>query len=220
MKSILIVEDDEKLREELKTFLNNSGYNVYILKNFNNTIDDIIKINADLILLDINIPVLNGEIVCKNLRKKIETPIIIVTSRNNEIDELISINYGADDFITKPYNTQVLLARIDRLLKRSIQITNIVEYNDFALDSSKNVIIKDNKHYDLSKNEFKILYYLINNKGKIVSRDKLMDYLWCTNEFIDDNTLTVNINRLRKRLNDLGFKEIIKTKRGQGYIIL
>ncbi len=220
MNSILIVEDDEKLRNELKTFLEHSEYTVNALDKFDNTVNDIINECPSLILLDINIPYLNGEIVCKELRKKIDTPIIIITSRNSEMDELISINYGADDFITKPFNTQILLARIDRLLKRTNKITNTIEYNGIVLDISKNIIIKDNVAYDLSKNEFKILYYLITNKGKIVSRDELMDYLWDTNEFIDDNTLTVNINRLRTKLEELGYMDIIKTKRGQGYIIL
>jgi DNA-binding response OmpR family regulator len=220
MDKILLVEDEEKLRSELKIFLENSGFKVLELKSFDNTIDDIINFNSDLILLDINIPNLNGEIVCKEVRKRINTPIIIVTSRNSEIDELISINYGADDFITKPYNTQILLARIERLLKRSNNLQNNIKYKELSLDLSKSIIMKGDLIIDLSKNEFKILYFLITNKNKIVARDELMNYLWNTNEFIDDNTLTVNINRLRKKLENLGYKNIITTKRGQGYILL
>ena len=218
MYKILIVEDDEKLKKELKIFLNNNGYSVELLDSFNNTIGDIINIGSDLILLDINIPNLNGTFVCKELRKIVQTPIIIVTSRNTEIDELMSFNYGADDFITKPYNTQILLARIERLLKKNN--TEILNYEDLVLDISKSVIIKNNKTIDLSKNEFKIFYYLLKNRGNIISRDELMDFLWNDNEFIDDNTLTVNINRLRSKLENIGYVDIIKTKRGLGYIIL
>lgn len=219
MSKILIVEDDLKLMKELETFLKNSGYDVETLKIFDNTIEDIIKSDSDLILLDINIPNLNGQIVCKELRKKIKTPIIIVTSKNTELDELISFNYGADDFVTKPYNTQILLARIERLLNRNNYDKNI-KYKDLVLDVSKSCIIKENIIVDLSKNEFKIFCYFLNNKDKIVSRDELMDYLWNDDAFVDDNTLTVNINRLRNKLKIFGYEDIIKTKKGQGYILL
>ena len=219
MSKILIVEDDINLRNELAIFFENSGYEVFKLSSFSDTVKSILDYNCDLILLDINLPNLNGEIVCKELRKKINTHIIIVTSRNTELDELISINYGADDFITKPYNTQILLARVDRLLKRTNNI-DAITYEDLSVDISKSIIIKDNIKIDISKNELKILVYLLKNKSKIVSRDELMNYLWDTNEFIDDNTLTVNINRLRNKLSDMGYNDVIITKRGQGYIIL
>ena len=217
--NILIVEDEEKLRKELKLFLENNGYKVSLIENFNNTLDQIKKIETDLILLDINLPGTSGEYLLKELRKEISTPIIMVTSKNTEIDELISINNGADDFITKPYNSQILLARIERLLKRTNNIENL-KYKDLILDISKSCIIKDTEIIDLSKNEFKIFYYLLKNKSKIITRDELMDYLWENNEFIDDNTLTVNINRLRVKIQDIGYKDVIITKRGQGYIIL
>lgn len=219
MYKILIVEDEEKLRKELKSFLENNAYQILTIDNFNNTIEDIKKLNVDLILLDINLPNINGEVILKEIRKTINIPIIIVTSKNTELDELISINYGADDFITKPYNTQILLARIERLLSRFNNNMNI-KYEDITIDISKSMIIKDDKTLDLSKNEFKIFYYLVINRGKIISRDELMDYLWNNNEFIDDNTLTVNINRLRTKLDEFGYKNVIITKRGLGYIIL
>lgn len=220
MSKILIVEDEEKLRSELKIFLESNDYQVLTLDKFDSTIEFIENNPVDLILLDINLPNLNGEIICKEIRKKIDTPIIIVTSRNNELDELISINYGADDFITKPYNTQILLARIERIIKRSKNINSTIIYNDLILDVSKSVIIKKNLVIDLSKNEFKIFYYLLINRGKIVSRDDLMNYLWDNNAFLDDNTLTVNINRLRNKLLDIGYNDVIITKKKQGYIIL
>lgn len=219
MYSILIVEDDVKLRNELAIFFRNSGYDVKEIENFDDTVNSIIEAKCDLILLDINLPNLNGEIICKTVRKDINTPIIIVTSRNTELDELLSINYGADDFITKPYNTQILLARVERLLKRTNTTDEKISYKEMTIDISKSVIIKDNNEIDLSKNELKIFVYLLKNKNKIVSRDDLMNYLWNTSEFIDDNTLTVNINRLRNKLLSLGYEDLIVTKRGQGYII-
>lgn len=220
MKKILIVEDEEKLRKELKLFLENNGYEVLELHNFDNTVNDSLNSNADLILLDINLPGLNGEYVCKEIRKTSNIPIIIVTSKNTEIDEIISMNYGADDFITKPYNSRILLARIERLLQRESDSKNLLRYKNITLDVSKSIIVKDDTSIDLSKNEFKIFYHLLSNRGMIVSRDNLMDYLWDNNEFIDDNTLTVNINRLRSKLSDIGYDDVIITKRGLGYIIL
>lgn len=219
VKNILIVEDEVKLRLELKTFLNNNGYNVSIINNFDNTVRDILNSNADLVLLDINLPNLNGEYILKEIRKVSNINIIIITSRNTEIDELLSINYGADDFITKPFNKEILLARINRLLNKKIE-NNIIKYKNIKLDISKSIIIKDNTIIDLTKNELKIFHYLIKNIGKIISRDELMNYLWDNYEFVDDNTLTVNINRLRSKLNSIGLNDTIITKRGQGYIIL
>lgn len=218
MKRIVIVEDEIKLREELKTFLETNGYNVILITNFENVISDLLKLEVDLILLDINLPNINGEYICKEFRKESITPIIMVTSRNSEIDELLSINYGADDFITKPYNSEILLARINRILNRNGKIEEI-KYENITLNISKSVIECNNKIIDLSKNELKILYFLIKNKGRIVSRDEIMDYLWSNSEFVDDNTLTVNINRLRSKLESIGYKDIIETKRGQGYMI-
>lgn len=218
--SILIVEDEIKLREELKFFLENNGYQVKTIDNFDNTLNEIKNINCDLILMDINLPNINGEYLTKEIRKESNVPIIMVTSKNTEIDELISINYGADDFITKPYNPQILLARIERILRRLNNNDNKIVYNDLILDVSKSLIIKNEKIIDLSKNEFKIFYYLLTNSGKIISRDELINYLWDNNEFVDDNTLTVNINRLRNKLSDIDYNNLILTRRGQGYIIL
>ena len=220
MKKILIVEDEVKLRLELKTFINNNGYEVTTIDNFDNTIKSILNTECDLVILDINLPNVNGEYILKEIRKDSNIPIIIVTSRNTEIDELLSINYGADDFITKPYNKEILLARINRILNRNTLDELKIKYKDIILDISKSIIIKDNINIDLTKNELKIFYYLLKNIGKIISRDELMDYLWDNNEFVDDNTLTVNINRLRSKLEDIGLNDTIITKRGQGYIIL
>lgn len=217
---LLLVEDEIKLREELKIFLENNGYSVDIIDNFDDTLNLIKKNSCDLILMDINLPNINGEYLVKEFRKESNTPIIMVTSKNTEIDELMSINYGADDFITKPYNPQILLARIERLLKRTGNVENKITYKDLILDVSKSIIINNNEIIDLSKNEFRIFCILLINQGKIISRDELMNYLWDNNEFIDDNTLTVNINRLRTKLESIGYNDVIITRRGQGYIIL
>ena len=221
MPKILIVEDDEKLRNEVEIFFNNNGYQAESLKKFDNTIQDIININPDLILLDINLPGADGEYVCKEIRKQSNVPIIIVTSRDNEVDELLSINYGADHYITKPFNIQILLAKTNSLLKRSNMRSeqDKIDAGDFIINLSNSMIIKDGKEIDLTKNELKILKYLNEKRGKIVSREEIMDYLWESNSFIDDNTLTVNITRLRNKLEELNLKELLETKRGQGYIL-
>lgn len=219
MKKILIVDDEIKLRDELSNFLKNNGYDVLILNEFNNVVNDILNMSIDLILLDINLPNIDGEYICHELRKKISTPIIMVTSKNNEIDELISINYGADDYIIKPYNPKILLARVNRILNRDNLLT-IIKYKESELNITKSVISNNNKSIILSSNELKILVFLLNNIGKIMKRDEIMDYLWDNNEFVDDNTLTVNINRLRTKLEDIDLKNVIETRRGQGYIIL
>ena len=222
MQKILIVEDDKKLRKELETFLTKHGFIAKGLEKFDNTIQDILNENADLILLDINLPYTDGEFVCKEVRKTSDVPIIMVTSRDNEIDELMSLNYGADQYVTKPYNIQILLAKINGLLKRnkkSDKEMQEIDCDGFKLNIAERVIEKDEQKIELTKNEYTILYYLAKNRGKIVSRDEIMDYLWESEEFIDDNTLSVNVKRLRGKLEELGLVDRIETRRGQGYIL-
>ena len=221
MAEILIIEDEVKLLQELEVYLNNNGYLTKVIESFENTLEQMNQFDGDLILLDINLPNVNGQFLCKEYRKNSSKPIIIVTSRNNEMDELMCINYGADDFVTKPYNPLILLARIEAVLKRTNPKEELtINYQDICLDVSKSSIIKNNQVVDLSKNELKIFYYLLSHRGMIISREKLMSYLWDSDMFVDDNTLTVNINRLRKKLEDVGLKDVILTKRKQGYIIL
>lgn len=222
MEKILIVEDDKKLRKELEEFLNKHGYLAKGLEKFDNTIQDILDENADLVLLDINLPYTDGEFVCKEVRKTSNVPIIMVTSRDNEIDELMSLNYGADQYVTKPYNIQILLAKINGLLKRNKKTEKEIQKIDcdgFLLNIAERVIEKEEQKLELTKNEYTILYYLAKNRGKIVSRDEIMDYLWESEEFIDDNTLSVNVKRLRGKLEELGLVDRIETRRGQGYIL-
>ena len=222
MQKILIVEDDKKLRKELETFLTKHGFIAKGLEKFDNTIQDILNENADLILLDINLPYTDGEFVCKEVRKTSDVPIIMVTSRDNEIDELMSLNYGADQYVTKPYNIQILLAKINGLLKRnkkSDKEMQEIDCDGFKLNIAERVIKKDDRKIELTKNEYTILYYLCINRARIVSRDEIMDYLWESEEFIDDNTLSVNVKRLRGKLEELGLIDRIETRRGQGYIL-
>lgn len=223
MTKIIIIEDTETIRQELATFLNRYGYEVIAPTNFENIIAIIEKEEPNLILLDINLPVFDGFYICREVRKTSQVPIIVVTSRDSDMDELMSMNLGADDFITKPYNTQILLARINSVLKRVNQGNEgnqeILVYNDLKLNLSNGTINCGDNALEITKNELKVLYYLIKNKGNIVSREDLMDYLWKSNLFVDDNTLSVNVTRLRKKLEEIGIKDVIETRRGLGYIM-
>ncbi|WP_252234530.1 response regulator transcription factor [Clostridium sp. ZS1] len=222
MYKIMIVEDDVTIRDELKNLLNRYGYEVGITDDFSNVVNHIEQNNYDLILLDVNLPVFDGYHICREIRKNLDIPIIIVTSRDSEIDELMSMNLGADDFITKPYNTQILLARISSILKRIYKkndLSEILKYKELTLDLSNGSISYNNKYCELTKNELRILAYLIKNQKSIVSRDILMETLWNSDIFVDDNTLSVNVTRLRKKLNDIGIKDAIETRRGLGYIM-
>ena len=176
----------------------------------------------ELILLDINLPNDDGFKICTEIRIFSKVPIIFVTSRNTNIDELMAITLGGDDFITKPYNTQIHLARINSLIKRAYpndSNLDVIEYNGLRLNILSSTIEHSGNSEELTKNEFKILYYLLINKEKIVSRVEIMEYLWDSSMFVNDNTLTVNITRIRNKIEEIGLKDFIKTKRGQGYII-
>ena len=203
-------------------FISRYGYDSYGVEDYKNVVNIILNDKPDLVLLDINLPYYDGYFICREIRKNNNIPIIIVTSRDSDMDEIMSINLGADDFITKPYNTQVLLARIGSLLRRTAvgNVQDILEHKGLKLNINKGEVSYKDRSIDLSKNEFKILSCLIKNKETIVSREDLMDYLWNSDLFIDDNTLSVNVTRLRKKLDDLGFKNGIETKRGLGYILL
>lgn len=221
-KKIFIVEDELKIREELSKFLERYGYKVYSSDDFENIVDNILKSNSDLILLDINLPYYDGYYICREIRKRSNVPIIVVTSRQSDMDELMSMNLGADDFVTKPYNTQILLARIGAIIKRAYSNveSDFIQYRGLKYNMSTSEIEFGEEKKELTKNESKILQVLLKNKGKIVSRDNIIKFLWQTNEFIDDNTLTVNVNRLRRKLEAIGAEDYLQTKRGQGYILI
>lgn len=219
MKTILIVEDEIELREQLWALLERNGYQVKALQNFENACDDIVKSGADLVLLDIVLPGIDGEMLLRSLRKESSVPVIMVTSRNTEMDEVLCMSFGADDFIAKPYNPSILLLHIEALFKRLGHTESRLVFGELAVDAARGTITVNDVETELSKNEAKILIYLLNHRGTVVSREELINYLWDNEEFVDDNTLTVNINRVRKKLEENGLREIIRTKRGQGYIV-
>lgn len=221
MPKIFIIEDDIKIRTELCLLLSRYGYQCEITDNFENIIGITLNSQPQLVLLDINLPYFDGYHICREIRKVSNVPIIVVTSRDSEIDELMSMNLGADDFISKPYNTSILLARISSVLRRAngIETTNSIVHKDVLLDISKSIVSFNKIEKDLTRNEMRILHLLMKNKGSIVSRDEIMNELWQSDEFVDDNTLTVNINRLRKKLEDIGVNDFLVTKRGQGYMV-
>ena len=222
MFSIMIVEDNEQLQNEIGNLLTRNGYRVMKTIEFDKIPMLVKEITPHLILLDINLPYDDGFKICTEIRSFSTVPIIFITSRDTNVDELMSITLGGDDFITKPYNAQILLARINSLLKRAYpneKAGDFIEYNGVKLNILSSKVEYEDKEIELTKNELKILHYLLINKGKIVSRVDIMEYLWDSALFVNDNTLTVNITRLRNKFEDIGISEFIKTKRGQGYIV-
>ncbi|WP_305118591.1 response regulator transcription factor [Thomasclavelia cocleata] len=219
MKKIMIVEDEDAICNELSELLENNNYKAIILKDFKNALNEILSSSPNLILLDINIPYINGEILLQDLRKSSNIPVIMVTSNNSETDEALSISYGADDYITKPYNPNILLLRIGAVLKRVNNESNILTYKDLSINIGKGIIKRDDMEIILTKNEMIIFSYLLNHQNKIVTRDELMTDLWNNEEFINDNALTVNISRLRAKLKNIGYEDAIDTRKGMGYIL-
>ena len=220
MFKIIIVEDDKEIREELKILLENSGHKVKLIEDFDNVADKIIKENAHLVLLDINLPNKSGYEICSKVRAVSKIPIIFVTSRNNSMDELKGIMLGGDDYIEKPYNVPILLARIQNILNRTYQNEqkeSKIEYKGVILDILKSTIKYQNKEIELTKTEVKTLYYLLQNKDIIVPRADIINYLWDNEVYADDNSLSVIITRIREKLKELGIENFIETKRGQGY---
>lgn len=220
-KKIFIVEDDPIIRRELSVFLSKNGYLCEAPDSFDSIMETICAADPDLVLLDINLPTLEGFYICRELRRLSDLPIIVVTSRDTELDELTALNCGADDFITKPYNTQILLAHISSVLKRASREAPATQMDcgSFTVNLSRSTFMYQDKEYELTKNELKILALLYERRGTIVGRDELMTQLWNSDLFIDDNTLTVNVNRLRSKMEEAGLGQIIETKRGRGYMV-
>lgn len=220
MYKIAIVEDDREIREELAILLKNAGYQINQINNFENVEQQILENEYDLILLDVNLPNINGYEICSKIRTKSKIPIIFVTSRNNSMDELNGIILGGDDYIEKPYNVPILLARIQNLLKRTYdreENESRLEYKGIELDILKSQICFQDKEIELTKTEIKTLYYLFKHSDKIVPRADIIDYLWDNEVYADDNSLSVIITRLREKLKEIGVENLIETKRGQGY---
>ncbi len=218
MSTIAVIEDSETIRDELIVFLQNNGFSAYALTDFKEAAQTVLRLQPDCVLLDLNLPGIDGNMICRDIKKQSEIAVIVVTSRSNDVDELIALNLGADDFIEKPYNLQILLARMRRLLDTENQQLTY-NYRSVHFDLGKGTISRDEVQEELTKNEMRILLCLFQNKGQIVTREQLMNYLWNESVYIDDNTLTVNINRLRKKLMGFGCEELIETKRGMGYLL-
>lgn len=221
MQKIMVIEDEPSIRDELVFLLENEGYTALPITDFN-TIGELFDAERpDLVLLDINLPRRDGFSLCADIRKVSKAPIIFVTSRDTAMDELRALALGGDDYVTKPYNIPLLLARIKAVMRRSGSLANpdTLEVNGLALDLTKGVIASNGKTLELTRNEIKILAHLMGNPGAIISRADLIDAMWDSELYIDDNTLSVNVTRLRTKLEALGHTEYIKTRRGMGYQI-
>lgn len=218
MEKILIIEDDKTIREELSILLTNNNYSVSSIEEFLDIEKSIKDINTDLILLDINLPNTDGYEVIKKLKKVTLKPVIFVTSRNTLEDEIKSLNSGGYDFITKPYNKELLLLKIRKCLDE-VNPKNHKELivNGVILDLHLSLIKYQDKEIELTRNEFLLMYYLFLNYPNILSKDMLIEYLWNDKFYLDENILIVNINRLRNKLRDIGLDDFIKTVRGVGY---
>ena len=219
MTKIKIIEDDLSIASELKEILDRSGYLVEVTEDFSTILDQIKQEQPNLILLDINLPKINGAVLLQQIRKESNVPVIMLTSKNSEVDEVLSMSYGADDYITKPYNPTILLLRIGAVLKRTERKVEKLLYRDLEVIPEKGILKQFEKEIILTKNEMIIFLCLLQKQGKIVTRDELMTDLWNNDEYINDNALTVNISRLRSKLKEIGFLEAIETRKGQGYIL-
>ena len=223
MFKVMIVEDDKKIREIILENLNKWGYKGVYIEVFDEVFNRFIEYQPHLILIDINLPAFDGYYWCNKIREVSKVPIIFISSRSSNMDIIMAVNMGGDDFIQKPFSLDVLMAKVNAILRRTYSYndtkSNVVEYKGVILSLNDNSLYYEEEKLELTKNEFRILYILMRSSGSVVSRDKIMRKLWEDESFVDDNTLTVNINRLRKKLSDIGLDEYIKTKRGQGYII-
>lgn len=221
MEKILIVEDEEKMREELSSALEKNGYSCEKIETFEGVPGQIEALAPDLVLLDLNLPVQDGFYICREVRKRTDVPIIVVTSSSSDMDELMSLNLGADDYITKPYNMHILLAHIATVLHRAYgrQQSVVLTHKGLKLDVLKGRISFGGKETDLTKNELGILELLMRNAGNIISRNDIICQLWEMEEYVEESTLNVNVNRLRKKLSELGLDDYLVTKRGMGYMV-
>ena len=221
---IFIIEDDQSLSNEIKLALSKWGYSVGQVNDFENITNEVLDSNPKLILMDINLPSYDGFYWCSQIRNFMKVPIIFISSRDNDMDIIMSINMGGDDYITKPFSPQVLVAKIQAILRRTYSYSNdlksdVIKFKDITLNIVEGKLYFKGEDIDLTKNELKIMNILMSNQEKIVSREEIIEELWDTDEFISENTLTVNVNRLRKKLNSIGLEDVIGTKKGQGYII-
>lgn len=223
MFKILIVEDDVKIREIILENIKKWQYDGLCVEDFNEVFNVFVQYNPHLVMLDINLPHFDGFYWCNKIRGVSKVPIIFISSRNTNMDIIMSVNMGGDDFVQKPFSLEVLMAKVNALLRRTYSYSNletsVIEHNGVVLDLKDGQLNYREDKVELTNNEFKIIYELMKSSGQVVSRDKIMRSLWEDESFVDDNTLTVNVNRLRKKLAEIGLREFIQTKKGQGYII-
>lgn len=222
MTKILVVEDDHQIQQELVLLLQRNGFEAQALTSFESVPQQSIAAHPDLVLLDLNLPGIDGQQICREVRQLSNVPIIVVTSRNTDLDELMVLSLGADDFIAKPYNTQILLMHITSVLRRAnsdVTTGTKLSHAGVTLDSSSCKVSANQKSVELTKNELRILSLLMQNAGTVVSRQRIQEELWQSDEFVDDNTLTVNISHLRNTLASIGVEDFVMTRRGLGYVI-
>lgn len=222
MYKILIVEDDRIIAEKIREHFQSWGYDAHCISDFKNVMTEFVKLDPQLVLMDISLPFFNGYHWCSEIRRVSKVPVLFLSSASDNMNVLMAINMGADDFIAKPFDMNILTAKMQAILRRTYDFgvqTNLLEHRGAVLNTGNTTLTYEGQNIELSKNEYKILLFLMENKGKTVSRDALMTRLWETDSFIDDNTLTVNVTRLRKKLEQAGLTEFIKTKKGMGYLV-
>lgn len=223
MYAILLVEDDRALCSQLSESLRKWNFSISASGNFENVLEDFIKFKPQLVIMDVNLPCFDGFYWCGKIREISNVPVIFLSSRDSNMDVVMAVNMGADDYITKPFSMSVLIAKIQAVLRRtynySSALSELLEHKGLTLNTSEGTLLYNGHKLELTRNEQKILVLLLNRKGNVVSRENIMQLLWDDDEFVNDNTLTVNINRLRSRLSEIGLDELIGTRKGQGYII-
>lgn len=224
MYTIMIVEDDRALCSQLAEGLRKWRFNVTVVEDFEHVTAEFNRHQPHLVIMDVNLPCFDGFYWTAQIRTISKVPVLFLSSRDTNMDIVMAVNAGADDYVTKPFAISVLTAKIQALLRRSYDYSagtpDLLSHNDLTLNTGDGTVLYNGQRIELTKNEHKILALLLSNKGKIVSRGKLMQLLWDNDEFVNDNTLTVNINRLRAKLADIGLDDFITTKKGQGYIIV
>lgn len=222
MYKVLIVEDDLIIAKAVKNHIKSWGLEAECVADFEDVLAAFVSYSPQLVLLDISLPFFNGYHWCSEIRRHSKVPIIFISSASDNMNIVMAMNMGGDDFIAKPFDLNVLTAKVQALLRRTYDFagqTNLIEHNGAILNTSDSTLNYEGSKIELSKNENRILQVLLENKGKAVSRDTLMTRLWETDSYIDDNTLTVNITRLRKKLHEAGLSDFIMTKKGIGYMV-
>ncbi len=222
MYKLLIIEDDTGIADAIKIQAEMWNLEVSIVENFRNVLQEFVQFQPHIVLLDIGLPFFDGYHWCGEIRKISNVPIIFISSASDNMNIVMAVNMGADDFIAKPFDQSVLMAKVQAILRRTYDFSSnvpVLEHRGAFLNTGDNALTYNNKKIELTKNEYRIMLCLMENKGKVVSREKFMEKLWETDSFVDENTLTVNINRLRKKLDAAGLENFIKTKFGVGYII-